>query len=368
MQSREIPFLSLAPMQQQLQMELMEFFQRCNQDAWFILGKQLSSFESNYAAYSGVKYTVGVGNGFDALVISLKALQIGPGDEVIVPANSFIATISAVVQVGATPILIDPNPTTYVIGKKEIAPFITSKTKAIIPVHLFGNPCPMDEILQLATEKQLFIIEDNAQAHGATFQNKKTGSFGHINATSFYPVKPLGAMGDGGAITTNDSSLAAFVQTYRNYGSAEKYLYEMHGVNSRLDEIQAGILSIKLKYLDQWNKERAEQALLYQKELKNIGDLRFQQITPEATSAYHIFTIQTEKRNELKTYLAKEGIQTMVHYPVPPFQQQAYSSMIETRSTWKVTQDLAADLLSLPLYNGFTHQELVIEKIKKFYS
>ncbi|MFN8417218.1 MAG: DegT/DnrJ/EryC1/StrS family aminotransferase [Cytophagaceae bacterium] len=363
-----IPFLSLHTQQKVMESELFDLYRQLQEDAWFILGKQLSSFESKYADYSGVKHTVGVGNGFDALVISLKALQIGPEDEVIVPANSFIATISAVVQVGAIPILIDPNPTTYVIGKKEIEHFITNNTKAIIPVHLFGNPCPMDEILSLATEKNLFVIEDNAQAHGASFQNKKTGSFGHINATSFYPVKPLGAMGDGGAITTNDDKLAAFAQTYRNYGSSEKYLYEMHGVNSRLDEMQAGILSIKLKYLEQWNKEREAQAIVYQKELANVGDLRFQQITPKATSAYHVFTIQTEKRNELQDFLLKEGIQTIVHYPVPPFQQLAYSSMIENRSPLNGTQKLASTLLSLPLYNGFVQQEVVVDKIKKFYS
>jgi dTDP-4-amino-4,6-dideoxygalactose transaminase len=366
---KQILFYTLTHQNNIIENDVQHFYKELHADALYVLGKRVLQFEKEYAAYHSVKECIGVGNGLDALTLSLRALNIGKGDEVIVPANSFIATLLAVTQVGATPILVEPDAKSFNITAEKIEQKISSKTKAIIPVHLYGLPCEMDAMRSLAKKNNLYIIEDNAQAHGATYKNQKTGSFGIVNATSFYPVKPLGAYGDGGAITTNDEALAKQIRLLGNYGSAEKYYYETAGVNSRLDEIQAGVLSIKLNYLDCWNTERIELARLYSNLLKEIKEI----ITPvhslDFTHVFHQYVIQTEKRNGLQGLLTKAGIQTGIHYPVPPHLQKAYDFLNLKKGSLPITEKLSETILSLPIYTGMKKEdvEYVCEVIRKFY-
>jgi dTDP-4-amino-4,6-dideoxygalactose transaminase len=366
---KHIPFYTLANQNQEIEHEVQSFYKELHADAWYILGKHLTQFEHEYAAYHAVKHCVGAGNGLDALTLSLRALGIGKGDEVIVPANSFIATLLAITQVDAIPILAEPDSRTFNITAETILSKISSRTKAIIPVHLYGLPCEMDAIIHLAEKHGLHIIEDNAQAHGSTYKNKKTGSFGIVNATSFYPVKPLGAYGDGGAITTNDVALAHSIRLLGNYGSEEKYYYETTGVNSRLDEIQAGVLSIKLKHLDRWNEERIGLAALYFDLLKDAEEIILP-VTPDfCKHIFHQFVIQTKQRDELKEHLTKHGIQTGIHYPVPPHLQKAYSFLNLKKGSLPVTEKLSETILSLPIYTGMKKEdvEYVCIVIQKFY-
>lgn len=366
---KHIPFYTLVHQNQFIGDEVQSFYKELHADAWYILGKRLSSFEQSYAVYHSVKHCIGVGNGLDALTISLRALEIGKGDEVIVPANSFIATMLAVTQVGAIPILVEPDSRSFNITAGEIQTKITSKTKAIIPVHLYGLPCEMDEILLLAKKHNLHVVEDNAQAHGATYKNKKTGSFGIVNATSFYPVKPLGAYGDGGAITTNDDVLDRKIRLLCNYGSAEKYYYETVGVNSRLDEIQAGVLSIKLTYLERWNEERIQLAGLYTSLLKEVKEILVPKSPSTCKAIYHQYVIQTQNRDALKEHLKKQGIETGIHYPVPAHLQKAYEFLNLKKGSLPITEKLSETILSLPIYTGMQKSEVeyVCDVIRKFY-
>lgn len=364
-----IPFFTLTHQNLEIEAQVMSFYKEIHTEAWYILGKHVSKFETAYSSYHQIKHTVGLGNGLDALYLALRALNIGKGDEVIVPANTFIATILAVIHTGATPVLVEPDARTYNIRATSIASFITSRTKAIIPVHLYGAPCEMDAILSLAAKHAIPIIEDNAQAHGATYLEKKTGTFGLINATSFYPVKPLGAYGDGGAITTNDDALAKKIRQLHNYGSEEKYFYETLGVNSRLDDIQAGILSIKLKELDRWNEERRILAHLYTSLLQGIEDVLLPTEIDGSMHIYHLYVIQTSKRDLLQQHLKRQGIETAVHYPIPPHMQKAYKFLKLTQGCLPVTEYLSSSVLSLPLYNGMNPDQIerVCAAIKEFY-
>jgi dTDP-4-amino-4,6-dideoxygalactose transaminase len=366
---KQIPFYTLVHQNHLIENAVQHFYKELHADACYVLGKRVVQFEKEYAAYHSVKECIGVGNGLDALTLSLRALNIGKGDEVIVPANSFIATLLAVTQVGATPILAEPDVRSFNITAKEIEQKISSKTKAIIPVHLYGLPCEMDEIIALTEKNNLYIVEDNAQSHGAKYKNQKTGSFGIINATSFYPVKPLGAYGDGGAITTNDEAITKHIRLLGNYGSAEKYYYETTGINSRLDEIQAGVLSIKLNYLDRWNIERIELAALYSNLLKNIDGIQTPVHSLDCTHIYHQYVIQTETRNELQKQLIKAGIQTGIHYPVPPHLQKAYDFLNLKKGSLPITEKLSERILSLPIYTGMQREdvEYVCDAIRKFY-
>lgn len=366
---KQIPFFTLVHQNLELEKELEAFYKDLHADATYILGKRVLQFEKEYAAYHSVKQCIGVGNGLDALTLSLRALGIGKGDEVIVPANSFIATVLAVTHVGATPILTEPNFRSFNITVEEIQKKITSKTKAIIPVHLYGLPCEMDGIISLAEKNNIHIVEDNAQAHGARYKNRLTGSFGIVNATSFYPVKPLGAYGDGGAITTNDDALAKQIRLLGNYGSEEKYYYETTGVNSRLDEIQAGVLSIKLKSLDRWNEERIQIAAMYSELLKNIEDVLLPIASPDSKHIYHQYVIQTKDRDALKEHLAKHNIQTGIHYPVPPHLQKAYEFLHLKKGSLPVTEKVSEMILSLPIYIGMKTEEVayVSEIVSRFY-
>ena len=353
-----IPFLSFAKMNADIKAEILPNIDQFIDKEWYVLGEQVKHFENEYASYCTTQYCSGVANGLDAIIIALKALNIGKGDEVIVPSNTYIATWLAVSFVGAKPIPVEPRLATYNINPDLIEAAITPQTKAIIPVHLYGQCCEMDAIMQLAKKHSLYVIEDNAQSQGATFNGKVTGSFGHINATSFYPGKNLGAFGDAGAITTNDEELWTKTNTIRNYGSQKKYYNDLRGMNRRLDELQAGLLSIKLKHLNHWNQQRNQIAEQYLTELKNVGDIILPGIAQGATSVFHLFVIRTQKRDALQQYLTENGVGTLIHYPVPPHLQKAYADLNLKQGDFPIAEEIAGTCLSLPMYPGLKKEEI----------
>lgn len=366
---KNIKFLSFRKVNKQLRKEFIRVFKEFLDGQQYVLGEKLKQFEEEYATFNNTTYCVGVGNGLDALAISLRTLGIGRGDEVIVPSNTYIATWLAVSMVGAKPIPVEPYITTYNINPSLIEEKLTSKTKAIMPVHLYGQACEMDKIIQITKKHKLYIIEDNAQSHGSTFHKKITGSFGHINATSFYPSKNLGAFGDGGAITTNESTLSKKAECLRNYGSFKKYYNEEKGVNSRLDELQAALLSLKLKYLNEWTSERRKIAKLYSLFLSDVEDIITPFIADGATHVYHLYVIRTKRRNELREFLSKRGISTLIHYPIPPHLQKAYKDLGYRKGLFPIAENLAETLLSLPLYPGLKENEVhyICRSIKSFF-
>lgn len=335
-----------------------------------ILGESVTAFEQSFADFLGVKHVIGVGNGYDALVICLKALGIGPGDEVVVPSNGYIATINAVQQVGATPVFAEPNRHSFNITAQSVLPVIGQKTKAVLPIHFFGQSCQMADLLELCQAKDLHLVEDFAQAHGASYHGQRVGTFGKINATSFYPTKNLGALGDGGAVTTNDDSLAAWVRKYHNYGQSQKYHYELAGINSRLDSIQAAALSVKLTHLETLNQERKRLAKRYSTALSDIGDLQLPvSKDPAIDHVYHLYVVKTRLRTALQHFLTEKGIGTSVHYPVPPHLQPSYQALSYGRGSFPIAEELAQISLSLPLFPGLTEQEqdYVIEQVTVFF-
>jgi dTDP-4-amino-4,6-dideoxygalactose transaminase len=368
--SKNIPFFSFQPENERIRAEILQVFARVYDANWYILGEQLLAFEKEYALWNNTQHCIGVGNGLDALRLALFSLGIGQGDEVIVPSNAYIACWLAVSQTGAKPIPVEPRFDTYNLDYQGIESAINSKTKAIMPVHLYGQACEMGQIMEIATLYNLAIVEDNAQAHGAQYMGQMTGSFGKVNATSFYPTKNLGALGDGGAITTNEVQLADFCRDYRNYGSSKKYHNHIKGCNSRLDELQAAFLSQKLKYLAENNAQRATLSDYYLTQLKGIEDLHLPVIAKNCTHVWHLFVIRTTKRDELQAFLAQKGIQTMIHYPIPPHLQTAYLDLGHLRGDFPIAEKMAAESLSLPLYPGMQMEELdiVIKAIKAFFS
>ena len=365
-----IPFLNFEPMHSKLKSEMMEAFEKVYDGYWYIMGNHLQTFEKEYAVYNQVNHAIGISNGLDALFLSLKAWDIGEGDEVIMPSNTFIATVLAVSYTGAKPVFVEPDSRTYLINPDLIPQVITSKTKAIMPVHLYGQACEMDKIMAIANQYGLKVIEDNAQAHGATFNGKLTGSFGHINGTSFYPGKNLGALGDAGAVTTNDEALAQKIQMLRNYGSREKYKHEVIGHNMRLDELQAAFLSVKLKYLNEFTKQRMEIASWYDESLKGIDEIILPYTHQDASHVYHLYIIRTTRRDELKSYLAEKGIGTLIHYPIPPHLQEAYKNLGFKKGDFPIAEELANTSLSLPLWPGMTESQVleVSATIREFFN
>lgn len=365
----KVPFLSFETTNQQIRNEVLGSFEKFFDDAWYILGERLKTFEQEYAHFNKVEHAIGVSNGLDALHLALRSLDIGPGDEVIVPSNTFIATVLAVSYVGAKPVFVEPDSQTYNIDPSNIQRAITKKTKAIMPVHLYGQACDMDAIENVARANNLFVIEDNAQAHGATFNGRLTGSIGDINATSFYPGKNLGALGDAGAITTSNSELAAKVLALRNYGSTKKYHNEWIGYNMRLDELQAAFLSIKLKYLHEWTAQRQQIASWYTELLSGVGDIVLPITHALSTHVYHLYVIRTKRREGLKDYLAAKGIGTLIHYPIPPHLQAAYSSLGHKRGDFPISEELSDTSLSLPVWPGLLGSEIevVAREIKHFF-
>ncbi|KXX68856.1 DegT/DnrJ/EryC1/StrS aminotransferase family protein [Flammeovirga sp. SJP92] len=364
---KKIPFVSLEHQNAIIKKEVEADILNTIASNHFILGNKLEQFEKEYATFSNTAFCVGVGNGLDALKLSLIALGIKEGDEVIAPAHTFIATILAIMEVGAKPILVDVNPDTYNIDCLQIENFISAKTKAIIVVHLYGNPCDMDLIESIARKNNILLIEDNAQAHGATYKGRKTGSFGILNATSFYPAKNLGCFGDGGAITTNSNTLYEELQKLRNYGSAKKYFSDVSGCNSRLDEIQAGILSIKLQHIEKWNDERRKMASYYLSLLD--PRIKKQRISSFNSPVYHLFTIECKERDKLQTFLSSKGIDTQIHYPIPPHLQKACLSLGYKEGDFPVTEMLSNSLLSIPLFIGLQYNEIeyIANQINVFY-
>jgi dTDP-4-amino-4,6-dideoxygalactose transaminase len=363
----KVPFVSFLPMEKELNKELHEAFERVLFNSWYIEGKEDENFEMEFASFCGVNYCVGVGNGLDALRLSLKALGIRDGDEVIVPSNTYIATALAVTYVGATPVFVEPDIRTFNINPSLIEEKITEKTKAIMPVHLYGQPCDMDLIMDIAKKHNLYVVEDCAQAHGAVYKGKKVGSFGDMAGFSFYPGKNLGALGDAGAVVTSDKDLADKVRALGNYGSDYKYHHIYKGNNSRLDELQAAFLSAKLPHLNRMNGERCRIAESYLKEIKN-SEIVLPYVMEDTEPVWHIFGIRCDRRDELEKFLNDRGIGTNKHYPIPIHLQECYKNMGFVKGDFPVAEEISATELSLPMYYGMTDDEIqyVIDTINKF--
>lgn len=358
---RALPFLDLSLTHLQCTEELDQAYQRVMKTNWFIMGQELAAFEAEFAAYCQSQHCIGVGNGLDAIVLILKAMNIGPGDEVIVPANTFIATWLAVEQVGARPVPVEPSSTTYNIDPSRIEAAISARTKAIIVVHLYGQPAAMNAINQLARERGLRVIEDAAQAHGARYHDQPAGSLADAAAFSFYPGKNLGALGDGGAVVTNDPVLAETVRTLSNYGSAEKYHHDLLGCNSRLDEMQAAFLRVKLNWLDSWNEERRNIASYYSAELSACRDLILPSVEDGNSPVWHLYVLRTPRRQELQTALHEAEVGTQIHYPIPPHLSGAFNGRWQ-KEDFPVTEALAQQVLSLPIFPGLlTHYPQQVE-------
>lgn len=350
-----IPFVDLTRQHQQIAKDLESAMKGVLDSGWFIQGPQLEAFEQEFASYCNVEHCVGVGNGLDALVLLLRAYGIGPGDEVIVPTNTFIATWLAVTAVGATIVPVEPDERTHNLSPALIAQHITSRTRCIMPVHLYGQPADMDPIMALAERHGLVVIEDNAQAQGALYKGRPTGSLGHAAATSFYPGKNLGALGDGGAVVTRDPAIARQVRMLRNYGSEKKYDHQVLGCNSRLDEIQAAVLRVKLQQLNGWNQERRAIAQRYNALLSDLP-VTVPEVPEWATPVWHLYVIRSQQRDALQAHLQAQGIQTVIHYPVPPHQQACYTDLIAGAS-YPLAETLCGEVLSLPMYPGLTEAE-----------
>jgi dTDP-4-amino-4,6-dideoxygalactose transaminase len=343
-----IPFLDLKAPYLELKQELDEAIARAVSSGWFIGGEEVDQFEAEYARYSGSAYAVGVGNGLDALHLALLAMDIGLGDEVIVPSNTYIATWLAVSQCGATPVPVEPDEFTFNINPALIEKAITTRTKVILPVHLYGQPADLDKVLAIARKYGLKVLEDGAQAHGARYRGQRVGAHGDAVAWSFYPGKNLGAMGDGGAVTTNDPEIADRIRVLRNYGSRVKYVNEVQGFNSRLDPLQAAILRVKLSHLDEWNSRRVAIADLYQKGLADCG-LTLPRVPDWADPAWHLYVVQHPQRDALHKALTDAGVGTLIHYPIPPHRQQAYAQAGCGVGTFPLAERMAEQVLSLPI-------------------
>lgn len=345
--------------------EYQQIFEKVMQKGWYILGNEVKGFETEFAAYCGTSYCCGVANGLDAMILSLRSFEFEEGSEVIVPSNTYIATILAILHANLKPVLVEPDIDTYNIDTALIAEKITAKTKAILPVHLYGKVCAMDEVVAIANKYGLKVIEDCAQAHGAMYKNKKAGTFGDHGAFSFYPTKNLGALGDAGGIICNSKESDASLRVLRNYGSNVKYYNEVVGYNSRLDELQAALLTVKLKKLDDINEHKRSLAALYLKELKQ--DFIKPSVHPDYFDVYHIFTVRHAKRNELKEYLLKNEIKTEIHYPVAPVKQKAMTGILDNIVT-PVADEIHNTTLSLPIsyYHSISDIERVIEVMNKF--
>lgn len=333
---------------------------------WYVLGKEVKSFESEFAAYVGANYCVGLASGLDALWIAFRILGIGEGDEVIVPANTYIASVMGISINGAMPIFVEPDEY-FNIDADRIEEAITEKTKAILVVHLYGQASNMDKVMQIAYKHNLRVVEDCAQSHGACYAGRMTGTFGDIGCFSFYPSKNLGAFGDAGAIVTNDPELADKVRIFRNYGSEKRYYNQVVGANSRLDELQAGLLRVRLHHLDELQKERAQICTRYSQEINN-PKIKLPQIRENATTVWHQFVIRCAEREKLMAYLNSHEIGSIIHYPIPPHLSQAYGYLGFKKGDFPITEMYADEVLSLPLYNGMREEELdyVIEKLNIF--
>jgi dTDP-4-amino-4,6-dideoxygalactose transaminase len=351
-----IKFVDLQQEYLSIEGQIRQAIDKVLSSGWFILGRQLECFEKEFADYIGTEHAVGVNSGSDALLLAVRALGIGPGDEVITVAHTFISTVDAITRNGAKPVLVDIDPDTYCIDTEQIESHITEKTKAIIPVHLYGHPADMDPILSLAKKHNLCVIEDAAQAHGAEYKGKKAGGLGHVGCFSFYPAKNLGAYGDAGAVVTNDDRVAEKVHLLRDYGRTGKYNHDFAGINSRMDEIQAAVLSVKLKHLDSWNDKRRELAVLYRELLTGL-DLTVPTEKPYAKHIYHQFTVRSNSRDKLMEGLSKKQIPAQIYYSLPIHKQKAYADSL-TGLFLPVTERLCSQVFSLPIHPWLTRDQI----------
>lgn len=363
----KIPFVSFLPMERELDIALRSAFDRVFTRSWYIEGMEDEAFEKAFAEYCGTKYCIGVGNGLDALMLSLKALGIGEGDEVIVPSNTYIATALAVTYVGATPVFVEPRIETFNINPELIEAEITEKTKAIMPVHLYGQACEMDELMRIAEEHGLKVIEDCAQAHGATYKGRKVGTFGDAAGFSFYPGKNLGALGDAGAVVTNNEKLAKKIRALGNYGSDYKYHHVLKGNNSRLDELQAAFLAAKLPHLERMNAERRRIADRYLREIKNPKVI-LPTVEDDTVPVWHVFGIRSESRDDLEKWMNDRGIGTNKHYPISMHLQECYKDLGFKEGDYPIAEEISHTELSIPMYYGLTDEEIsyIVETINMF--
>ena len=345
----KVLFLDLKAAYRELQADLDAASRRVMESGWYILGQEVEAFEDEFAAYCGAKHCVGVGNGLDALILILRSYEIGLDSEVIVPANTYIATWLAVSYTGAVPVPVEPDLQTYNLDPGRIEDAITARTRAIVPVHLYGQPAAMEAIREIALQHGLKVIEDAAQAHGSAYGGKRAGNLGDAAAFSFYPTKNLGAFGDAGAVVTNDAGIADRVRVLRNYGSRARYYNEVKGVNSRLDPIQASFLRVKLQHLDEWNARRRSVAAEYLDALNGSPDVILPSVAPGAESAWHLFVLRHRQRDKLQKHLSESGIGTLVHYPVPPHLSGAYADGGWKRGDFPLTEELADTVLSIPI-------------------
>jgi dTDP-4-amino-4,6-dideoxygalactose transaminase len=360
-----IPLVDVHSQYAPLKPQLEALFREVLESGEFIRGPHYRAFEEEAAAYLGVQETVGVANGTDAIVIVLDAMGIGPGDEVICPAFTFYATAESIARRGATPVFADVDPVTLNVDPEDVAAKITERTRAIMPVHLFGRPAAMDDLVQLG----LPVIEDAAQAHGTLYQGRPCGSLGTLGCFSFYPGKNLGAYGDGGMVTTNDAALAARLRRLRDYGQQAKYEHVEQGLNARLDALQAAILGVKLPHLTAWNAARARHAEQYRALLNGVGDIAFQGRAPDSTHIYHLFIVETEQRDALQAHLTARGIATGIHYPIPIHLQPAYATLGHGAGDFPATERLARRMLSLPMYAELRDEQIaaVAEGVRSFF-
>ncbi len=346
-----IPFLDLGAATRELREDIRSAVGRVVDSGWYVGGAEVAAFERDWAAYCGAGHAVGVANGLDALHLALRAVGVGPGDEVIVASNGYVATQLAVTMAGATPVAVEPDPATYNMDPARIAASISARTKVILPTHLYGQPADLDAIGAVAKAHGLILIDDAAQAHGAAIRGRKVGGGGRsaITCWSFYPSKNLGALGDGGAISTDDAELAARVRRLGNYGSEVRYVNRDLGVNSRLDPIQAAVLSVKLGKLDEWNERRAEVAAFYGEALAGVDGVTLPAVRDWADPAWHLYVVRTERREQLAARLTEAGVQTLIHYPIPPHRQQAYAGTAMAAADLPIADALAGEVLSLPI-------------------
>lgn len=361
----KIPFLDLKAAYLEIRPAIDAAIQRVLDSGWYILGPEVEAFEEEWAAYCDAKQAVGVGNGLDALTLALRALGVGPGDEVVVPSNTYIATWLSVTAVGAQPVAVEPDPATHTIDPNRIASAITPATKVLLPVHLYGQPADLDPILELARSHRLSVVEDAAQAHGARYKGKRIGGHGDVVCWSFYPGKNLGALGDAGAITTNSPDIAAQIRMLRNYGSRDKYFNEVLGANSRLDPIQAAVLRAKLPFLDAWTDRRRAIADAYTRALAGTS-LGLPHVPDWADPVWHLYVVRCAARDDLQAQLAKSGIGTMIHYPIPPHEQKAYAGMAFPADKLLLASQLAREVLSLPIgpHLSVTDAEHIVSSVR----
>lgn len=363
-----VPFVNLTSQYQSIKGEVDDGIGKVLENGQFILGKNVAAFEDEFAKYCGAKYGVGVASGTDALVISLKALGIGPGDQVITVANTFVSTVDAIAHNGATPIFVDTDET-YTIDVNKIKPLISPKVKAIIPVHLFGHPVDMDPLLELAEKHGLSVVEDAAQAHGAEYRGRRTGSFGDCGCFSFYPSKNLGAYGDGGMVVTDDEEIKEKIRLLRQYGEMEKNKHVLIGHNSRLDELQASILRVKLRYLDKWNSQRRKNAARYIETLQGLHEVTLPTEREYSKHVFHLFVVRSKERDKMQKWLASKGVGVGIHYPTPVHLQKSYEYLKIKAGSLPLTEGYAKEMLSLPMFPELTDPEIayVCECLKEFF-